>query len=415
MKLISGLFIGILCFFTVSLTAEDWIQFRGPDGNGISKDKGLPTTWSDTENIIWKTKLPGPGASSPIILGDKIYLTAYSGYGMGVENPGTLEDLMLHVLCIDAKTGKIIWCSKEKAAKGESKKVRDHGYAGPTPATDGKALYVFFGKTGVMKFDFNGKKIWQTSVGNNIHSWGCGTSPVLYKDLVIVNASVESKSLVALSKKDGKEVWRQKGMVMSWNTPNLVKLPNGKTGLVVSVKNRIKAFDPQTGKPLWDCQGVRDYVCPSIVSKDGVIYCIGGRKSQAFAVKAGGKGDVTKSHTVWEAKVGANVSSPVAYGEYLFWASDRNRKAYCLRLKDGKQMYEVKFPGQPYASTIIADGKQYVVTRRGGTVVLGTNPKYEQLAINKISDRGQFNASPAVANGKLYLRSDTSLYCIGKK
>lgn len=408
---------GVLGFFQIlgnAVIAEDWPQFRGPDSQGISKDKGLPVKWSDNENIVWKTKLPGPGSSSPIILGDRVYVTAYSGYGPAVENPGSLDDLMLHVVCLNAKNGKIIWDTTIKPVPGESKKVRDHGYTAQTPTTDGEALYVFLGKTGVVKLDLEGKKLWQTEVGSGIHGWGCGTSPVLYKDLVIVNASVESKSLVALNKKTGKQVWKQPGMEMSWNTPQLVKLADGKHELVVSVKNRIKAYDPETGKPLWDCKGVQDYVCPSVVSKDGVVYVIGGRKSQAFAVKAGGSGDVSGSNLVWQEKVGANVSSPVAYGDYLFWVSDKNGKAYCLQLKDGKEMYCEKFPSQPYASTIIADDKQYIITRRGGTVVLEAKPEYKELACNKLTDKGQFNASPAVANGKIYLRSDTTLYCIGK-
>lgn len=411
----AGAFLGLFMVVAGSpAVAEDWPQFRGPGSQGISQDKGLPVTWNDNENIIWKTKLPGPGSSSPIILKDRVYVTAYSGYGMGVEKPGKLDDLMLHVVCLDAKDGKIIWDTEVKPAPGESKNVRDHGYAAQTPATDGEAIYVFFGKTGVMKFDLDGKKLWQTEVGSGIHAWGSGTSPVLYKDLVIVNACIESGSLIALDKKTGKEVWKQPGMEMSWNTPQLVKLADGKEELVVSVKNRIKAFDPATGKPLWDCKGVQDYVCPSIVSKDGVVFVIGGRSSQAFAVKAGGSGDVSGSNLVWEKKVGANVSSPVAYGDYLFWASDKNGKAYCLQLKDGKEMYCEKFPSQPYASNLIADDKQYIVTRRGGTIVLDAKPEYKVLAQNKLTDKGQFNASPAIANGRIYLRSDTALYCVGK-
>ena len=397
-----------------TLKASDWPQFRGPGGQGVAEASGLPVKWGDGENIVWKTKLPGAGASSPIIIGERVYLTAHSGYGLGVENPGTLDDLMLHVLCLEAKDGSIVWDTKVKPAAGEQPKVRDHGYAAQTPASDGEAIYVFFGKTGVFKFDMQGKQLWQSSVGSKTHNWGSGTSPVLFKNLVIVNASIESGNLVALDKATGKEVWKKGGMAESWNTPHIVRLANGTSELVVSVKNKVLAFDPESGKELWQCRAVPDYVCPSIVSREGVIYAIGGRQSKAFAIRCGGKGDVSGTHVVWQRDVGANVSSPAIDGDYLYWASDRDQRAYCLRLSDGEQMYAQKFPAQPYASVLIADGRQYIVTRHKGTVVLAAKPEHEQLAVNKLTDKGQFNASPAVHKNRLYLRSDTTLYCIGK-
>jgi outer membrane protein assembly factor BamB len=189
----------IATFFTIAIvqssTAEDWQNFRGPGGQGYSSETNLPATWSDDENLTWKIKLPGAGSSSPIALGDKLYVTCYSGYGIK-PGEGSLDDLKLHLVCVNSKDGKIEWDTKIDSRQPESKRVRDHGYAAATPATDGKHIYVFFGKTGVVKFDLTGKKIWQTPVGDGVHGWGCGTSPVLYKNLVIVNASVESGSVV---------------------------------------------------------------------------------------------------------------------------------------------------------------------------------------------------------------------------
>ncbi|MEM7235076.1 MAG: PQQ-binding-like beta-propeller repeat protein, partial [Planctomycetota bacterium] len=175
------------------------------------------------------------------------------------------------------------------------------------------------------------------------------------------------------------------------------------------------AYDPTSGKELWECEGVHDYVCPSIISHKGIIYCLGGRTSRAIAVRAGGRGDVTESHRLWVAKCGANVSSPVVYKDHLYWVSDRNKVAYCLRLKDGEIMYEERVKGQPYASTLLADGKLYVQTRRRGTMVLNATPKFEQLAFNQLSDENTFNASPIAAHNRLYLRSDGFLYAIEKK
>jgi outer membrane protein assembly factor BamB len=406
----------VLCFvvlFTQALFAENWPQFRGPGGLGISQERNLPVRWSERENVFWKTTMPGYGSSSPIALNGKLYVTCYSGYGIrGVS--GRMEDLRLHVVCVDSKNGRIIWHKEIKPILPESKSVRDHGYAAQTPVTDGEHLYIFFGKSGVFKFDLNGNQIWQTSVGTNTHGWGSGTSPVLYENLVIVNASVESKSLVAIDKNTGKEVWRAGGMDSSWNTPALVKNPRGKYEVAVTVREWILAFDPKTGDELWRCEAIPDYICPSIVSHEGVLYALGARSSKTVAVKSGGRGDVTDTHKLWQVDVGANVCSPVVHDGHLYWVSDRDRTAYCLSLDDGSVKYSERVDSQPYASTLLADGRFYIVTRNGGTLVLAAKPQFEQLALNILDDESTFNASAIAYDGALFLRSDKNLYCIKK-
>lgn len=393
--------------------AENWPQFRGPGGLGISQEKDLPVTWSEKENVAWKTAMPGYGSSSPIALDGKLYVTCYSGYGMANKS-GRMEDLTLHLVCVNSKNGEIIWNKRIKPTLPESKSVRDHGYAAQTPVTDGEHLYVFFGKSGVFKFDLQGNQIWRTSVGTKTHGWGSGTSPVLYENLVIVNASVESGSLVAIDKATGKKVWRAGGMVYSWNTPHLVEAPNGGHELAVTVKKWILGFDPKTGKELWRCKAIDDYICPSIVSHKGVLYALGGRSSKAIAVRSGGRGDITKTHKLWQADVGAIVCSPVVHDGHLYWVSDRTKTAYCLSLTDGSIKYSKAAGPQPYASALLADGRLYIVTRNGGTLVLAAKPQFEQLALNKLEDRSTFNASAIVCNGTLILRSDENLYCIKK-
>ncbi len=404
----------IIGFLVQTTLADDWPQFRGPDSLGVSKAKNLPVTWSDTENLIWKTAMPGSGSSSPIALGGKLYLTCYSGYGLD-QDGGKMEDLAFHLVCIDGRSGAILWDKRIKPVLPESKSVRDHGYAAQTPATDGKYLYVFFGKSGVFKLALNGEQIWQTSVGTKVHSWGSGTSPVLYKNLVIVNASVESGSLVAIDKESGREVWRARGMDSSWNTPHLVEAPGGKQELAVTVKKWVLGFDPETGEQLWKCEAIPDYICPSIVSQKGVVYAMGGRRSMTVAIRSGGRGDVSKSHKLWQADVGANVSSPVVHDGHLYWVSDRNKTAYCLSLDDGAIKYSQGVRAQPYASTMLADGRFYVVTRYGGTLVLAAKPEFQQLAHNKLADKTVFNASPIICNGNLILRSNANLYSFGQK
>jgi outer membrane protein assembly factor BamB len=398
--------------------AADWPGFRGPDGQGIAPDKDLPTTWDDARNIAWKTKLPGPGASSPIILGDRVFVTSYSGYGAG--NGGKPADLSRHFLCLDRLSGEIKWTRKIPAKLPETPYggfITQHGYAASTPATDGQRIYVFFGKSGLFAFDMDGKQLWKASVGTRTHGWGSASSPVLYKELVIINAGVESGALVALNKQTGKPVWKYGGIQRSWATPALLQVNGGKTELALSVPGKIVGIDPDNGKELWHCDGIHDYICPSVVARDGIVYAIGGRQHKALAVRAGGRGDVTKTHRLWEQYVGSNVSSPVLVGSYLYWVSDSG-VAYCLKAATGEMIYGERLQGadRVYASAVAADGKLYVVTREKGTFVLAARPKFEVLAHNTFrSDESIFNGSPAVTGGQLLLRSDQFLYCIGKK
>ena len=226
-------------------TTADWTQFRGPGGLGSSDETGLSVVWDDSKNLAWKTPLPGYGASSPIVLGDRIYLTCYSGFGTGSGQD--MQDLTLHVVCAQLADGQIVWDRKLAPKLPEEKRIRDHGYAAATPATDGKRLYVFFGKTGVFAFDLQGNQLWQADVGSGTHGWGSGTSPIVYRDLVIVNASVESQSLVALNSSTGEEVWRRPGMVRSWNTPHLVTLDDGKSGISRQCERPHSGFRPAVG------------------------------------------------------------------------------------------------------------------------------------------------------------------------
>ena len=212
----SGAFLGltILAFSTGTAPAGDWPRFHGPDGSGISPDtQPLPVKWSETENLKWKCKLPGPGSSSPIVVGQRVFVTCWTGYGMDRDNVGDQKDLRRHLICLDRDTGNVLWDKSVEPVLPEdpySGNFTQHGYASHTPVSDGQRVYVFFGKTGVLAFDLDGKKLWQTSVGTGSgpHGWGTASSPILYKNLVIVTASAESKSLVALNKETGKEVWR---------------------------------------------------------------------------------------------------------------------------------------------------------------------------------------------------------------
>jgi outer membrane protein assembly factor BamB len=400
--------------------AADWKQFRGPGGLGVSTAKGTPTTWGKKDNLLWKTALPGPGTSSPIVVGDKIFLTCFTGYNVPGKGRGQMDQLKLHLVCLGRDKGDIVWKSDIEPKLPEQAAIRDdHGYASSTPVCDGERIYTFFGKSGVVAFDMAGKQLWRADVGSELNGWGSATSPILHGSLVIVNASIESQSLVALDQKSGKEVWRAKGIREAWNTPLLVNLPDGKVELVVGTPGKVLAFDPASGESLWSCDNnITWYIVPSAVAHDGVVWSIGGRSGvAAVAVKAGGRGDVTKTHRLWTSNKGSNVSSPILHEGHLYWMHDNTGVAYCAEAKSGKIVYEERVPGagQTYASALLADGKLYYVSREGRTLVLAASPKFERLALNDLSDRSIFNASPAVAGSRLLLRSDLFLYCVGEK
>lgn len=400
--------------------SSDWAQFRGHGGQGASQDKNLPTTWSGTESVVWKIETLGSGTSSPVIVGSRIYLTSYTGYNVPGQPAGDMEQLKLHLLCLDRANGKQIWVADIAPKLPEQARIRDnHGYASSTPVVEGDRIYAFFGKTGVFAFDLEGRQLWQADVGSTLNGWGSANSPVLFKDLVIINASVESQSMVAVDKKTGKEIWRAKGINESWNTPILVAAEGDKIELAVAVQGKILGFDPSTGEQLWLCAtDIGWYMVPSMVAADGIIYALGGRSgTAALAVRAGGRGDVTTTHRLWTSQKGSNVTSPVFHGGHLYWMSENRGIAYCAEGKTGKLVYERRIDraGEVYASSILGDEKIYYVSRSGRTFVVAAKPEFELLATNELPGRSVFNASPAIAGGQIFLRSEQFLYCLGKK
>ena len=225
--------------------SSDWPRFRGPDGLATSADRGLPATSAELETPLFKTELPGAGGSSPIVVGDRIYLTCYSGYNVPRQPTGEMDELRRHVVCLSRKDGGIQWTQEVPSKLPEEEKIRDeHGYATGTPVSDGQRLYVFFGKSGVFAFDFEGKQLWQADVGDGLNGWGSAASPVLHGDLVIVNASVESQSLVALDRRTGRENWRARGINEAWNTPLIVQVCP-KSEIVVPVFGNVLGIDPE--------------------------------------------------------------------------------------------------------------------------------------------------------------------------
>lgn len=399
-------------------SGAEWPCFRGPTGMGVSKASGLPLTWSQTENLTWKTPLPGAGSSSPIVYGDHIYVTCYMGHLVPGVPGGSVEDLKRSLLAISKNDGKVIWRKDDPAKLPEKERIRDHGYAANTPAADTDGVVVFHGRSGVIAYDHSGKQLWRADVGSGTSGWGSSGSLVIHKGRVIVNACVESDSLIALDRKTGREEWRAEGIRESWSTPVVVKASSGREELILSAKPQILAFNPESGERLWACDtDISWYIVPTVIESEGVVYALGGRSgTSGLAVRTGGKGDVTSTHRLWTSKKGSNVTSPVFHNGHLYWMHEKRGIAFCAKPESGELVYEhsLERAGQIYASALLAENRIYYLNRRGRTFVVAAKPEFELLATNELADGSLFNGSPAVSGNHILLRSDKYLYCLGK-
>lgn len=417
-----------LAGLTGTAMAEDWAGFRGPAGAGISRDAAIPLEWGESKNLRWKAALPGPGASSPIVVGSRVFVTAYSGYGADRQNPGTPQQLQRHLVCLSRTDGKVLWSRGVAAALPEDPYtgyITEHGYASSTPVSDGERVYVFFGKTGVLAFDMEGKQLWHTRVGSasSNRRWGSAASPLLHKNLVIVNAADEGRALVALDSKTGKEVWKAEGGAseLAYGTPTLVELPGGRKELMLGVPGEVWGFDPDAGKLRWYASiPMRGNICPTLVAAGDVVFVTGGFPTGGcVAIRAGGKDDVTATRILWSSRYTSYVPTPVAFGGHLYWVNEKG-EAHCLKADTGELVYQERLAAQGdgsrpklYASAVVVGDRVIAVSRQHGTFVLAAKPQFQQLAQNRLAgDDSVFNGTPAVSEGQLFLRSDRFLYCI---
>lgn len=422
-------FVILWAFSGLTSHAADWPQFRGIDGQGIATQSKPPLEWSDTKNVRWKAELPGPGASSPIQHGQRVFVTCYSGYGLDLNSPGELRALKRHLICLDAASGKVLRdrsVAADAAEDGYNDRLSEHGYATQTPACDGERVYAFFGKSGVLAFDLEGKQLWQADAGKGSsgRGWGSATSVVLHKDLVIVNAADESSAILAFDKATGKQRWKAEGgsyLEKVYNTPVLVPAGADRVDLVLAVQNEVWGINPDTGKLRWYAQvPISSNMAAGVVAKDGVVYAFGGNRGPGtVAVKVGGSGDVTKTHVLWTSTRGTDFPTPVIHDGHLYFANSQG-VAYCMSAKTGEIVYQERIEAGRgrkgiYASPVMADGKIYLVTRTAGIAVIAAKPQFEQLAHNVMSaDSASFNATPAIAGDTLLLRSSSAIYCIGQ-
>lgn len=414
---------------TCTLHAADWPRFLGPKGTPVVEQAAVPLTWSGTENLRWKVSTPGPGSSSPIVTGGRVFLTCWSGYGDG-EGANDISKLKRHLLCLDLENGAKIWEAVIPSLAGEDPWqgfLTEHGYATHTPVSDGTHVYVFFGKSGVFCFDMDGNQIWhvQLGAGSGRNRWGSGASPVLHGDMLVINAADESRAVFALDKKTGREIWKAGGdaIGMAYGTPSLIE-SGGRTDLLIALADEVWGMNPETGKLRWFAtHRLPGNVSPSIIHDGATAYLFGGYPTAgSAAVKLGGKGDVTQSHITWATNSSSYVPTPVLRQGRLYVVNDAGF-ALCMDAATGREIYRERViesgggrgRGKPfYASPVLVGDRLYCVSRRGGTYVIAARPEFEKLAHNVLDDDSQFHGTPAILPDGLLLRSDRALYRIGQ-
>ncbi len=392
---------------TISETqAQNWPNWRGPGGDGISTETNLPTKWDSITNVVWKSTVPGIGHSSPIIWEDKLFTTT--------ALPDKQEKLLL---CYGARDGILLWQKTVLKSPFESKHS-DNSYASGTPATDGKLIYISMldGEDVVVAaYDFEGKQIWLQRPGKFSSPHGYSCSPALFEDKVIINGNSQGDSfLAALRKTDGQIIWKipLKNPAHSFSTPIFREMA-GKMQMIYLGNKEVASYNPDDGSKYWFVSGPSEDFCASPVynKKTGLILISSAWPQRILlAIKPDGTGDVTESHVVWRSIEGAYyVPSPVCTDEYLF-TTMTNGKVHCIEIASGNVLWAEDL-GRQYSSPVLANGLVYMPNDEGVITVIKPGPTFESLASNSIGER--MNASPATSNGKIYLRGVKHLFCIG--
>lgn len=404
----------------LTLHADNWPMWRGANGDGTTTESKLPEKWGMEENVAWKVALPDRGNSTPVVWGDKVFVT------QAIEKEGKRL-----LLCFDKKTGKQLWDAgtiyKEKELTHAT-----NPYCAASPATDGERVIVFHASAGVFCYDLNGKVLWKrTDLGKQHHIWGNGTSPVLVGDRVFLNFGPgENTVMYCFDKKTGKTLWEHKEpggasgeagnktWLGSWSDP-LLRKAGQRDELLMSYPGRACAFDPMSGKVLWTCGGLTPlvYNSPLFVDDMGIFMC--GYGGAAMAVKMGGSGDVTEKNRVWfEPRVQQRIGSGVIHAGYHYILTDGGI-VECRDMKTGKLVYNerLKGPGptaKNWSSLVLsADGKCYAANQGGDCFVFKAGPVFELIATNSLNEL--IIGSIAVSDGQLFIRGYRNLWCIGKQ
>jgi outer membrane protein assembly factor BamB len=433
----------VLLGLSVALSAQNWPSFRGPGASGVADGKA-PSHWDAPKgvNVAWKVEIPGLAHSSPVVWGDRVYVTtAVSSDPKAVFRHGLFGDVdpspdvskhSWRVYCLDKASGKIIW---EKVAHEGTPKTKRHSkssQASSSPATDGKHVVAFFGSEGLYTYDTNGKLLWQQDLGilnagwfyDPDYEWGTASSPIIYKNLVIVQCDIQKNSFVAAYDiNDGHRVWMTpREEIPSWGTPTIYE-GKDRAELITQATKFIRGYDPMTGKELWRLSGNSEVTAPTpIVAHDLIFVTNGYRVVQPiFAIRPGASGDISlkagqesNDFIAWSKQHGGPyMPTPVVYGDYLYTCNNQGVTA-CYKAKTGERVYQQRLgEGGAYsASPVAADVKIYYTSEDCDVFVVKAGPTYELLATNAIGEVCM--ASPAISDGKLFVRAEHHLFAIGE-
>lgn len=411
--------------------AEDWPRFRGPNGQGVSSEEGLPVKWSATENVAWKVPTPGEGWSSPVIAGGRVYLTAARDRGVAC-----------HVVCLDAADGKVLWDTKVFDQETRRKEGKN-SYATPTPVVDGRAVYAVFGGGGIAAVDLAGKILWTNRDHRFYSRHGLGSSPIVHGGLLIqaFDGSIEPGPgvdafigwqkpwdrayLLALDAATGKERWRGKrGLSRISHMTPIVARVGDKDQVISPAGDVVQGFDPATGELIWTVRNGGEGTTPSpvLAAPDLLILASGfptnvpgGAAVRGVRLDPAARGDVTTTHLAWEQKdVVPNIPSFVCAGPHAYGVRE-NGMAICLEAKTGKLVWRQRLPGNYSASPVYADGRIYFLSESGATTVIEPGTTYKEVARNDLGDgEGPVQASMAVSGGRLFIRTAKHVWCIGR-
>lgn len=402
----------------------NWPAWRGPLGSGVVPEKNVPLKWSPTENVRWKIPLPDRGNSTPAIWGDKVFVT------QAIEKDG-LRTLM----CFSRADGKLLWQkSVTYTQKEESHATNPHCSA--SPVVDGERVIVSYASAGVYCYDLDGKELWRRDLGKQSFGWGSGSSPVLHGDVCILyHGPGKDAQLIALDKKTGKTMWsfaeptidvgkrtdgfrgQEPGMICTYSTPIIAKM-GGREELLMSFPRYLRAFDPKSGKELWHSDGLNPLVYTSPIYSDGIVVAMGGYFGNTIAVKTGGSGNVTESHRVWNAeRTRTGIGSGVVHDGHIYIVN-ASGIADCIELKTGKNVWSERVRGagpksDTWSSAVLVGDLIYHLNQSGDCVVFRASPKFELVGANSIGNE-LCNASVAVSNGEIFIRTHNHLWCIGE-
>ena len=442
-KLAGSLVIGLVTLSGVA-HAEDWPSWRGPDGRRVSRERGLPTTWSRDTGVAWRTPLRGLGVSSPIVAGDLVFLTSQIGRGPlrpgshpalargGAESAaderplggrrvdGDGDGIVFVVSAFNRVDGRVVW-AYEIVAEGDLPQAHQkHNMASPSAVSDGERVYAWFATGQLVALDMHGGLVWQRHLGRDYGPfeivWGHSSSPVLYEDLIILQCDHETSAyLLALDRRTGEERWKvDRGQgLRSFSTPLVVSGPDG-AELIVNASEGLDAYDPSTGTWLWHTGGHNEYpIAAATYDDSGTLYTGRGHRAGPYmAIRLGGRGDVDESHVAWRVPTGAPYISSLLYYEGLIYMANGNGIVTAVDAETGRRVWQDRVGGIYSASPVAGDGKVYLFSETGETVVLQAGRELRVMQRNDLGER--VVSSPAVSDGRIFIRTDESLVAVGR-